>query len=298
MVTVVVTVRNEAENIHLLLEALETQTHLPSKVIIVDAGSSDNTVNIVQQFKAKTRLSIDIIECIGNRSEGRNVGISAAITKIIAITDAGCIPKKDWLEKLVSPFEQENIIMVAGGYDTYSVSATGKIMASYMGKEFTPQQTNYLPSSRSIAFTKTAWKQVGGYPESLDYCEDLVFATNLSKVGKVSYAPSAQVTWQVHDDYRTFFDKLRHYAQGDIVAGFQAHVLKILSIFLRWILLILIPVLIPIYLIGISIVKQRNNLSLSTLLITAKVQLIADLAVIIGATHGLWIKVMHSIGYS
>ena len=33
----------------------------------------------------------------------------------------------------------------------------------------------FLPSSRSVAFTRRAWEQVGGYPEWLDYCEDLVF---------------------------------------------------------------------------------------------------------------------------
>ena len=39
--------------------------------------------------------------------------------------------------------------------------------------EIDPQK--FLPSSRSVAFTKAAWSRAGGYPEWLDYCEDLLF---------------------------------------------------------------------------------------------------------------------------
>ena len=41
----------------------------------------------------------------------------------------------------------------------------------------------FLPSSRSVAFRKAAWAAVGGYPEWLDYCEDLVFDLSLRERG-------------------------------------------------------------------------------------------------------------------
>ena len=37
----------------------------------------------------------------------------------------------------------------------------------------------FLPSSRSVAYTKTAWAAAGGYPEWIDYCEDLIFDLRL-----------------------------------------------------------------------------------------------------------------------
>ena len=51
---------------------------------------------------------------------------------------------------------------------------------------------SFLPSSRSVAFTKAAWQAAGGYPEWLDYCEDLIFDFRLREVsGPFAWAPEA-----------------------------------------------------------------------------------------------------------
>ncbi|MBZ0289718.1 MAG: hypothetical protein K8I30_18995, partial [Anaerolineae bacterium] len=50
----------------------------------------------------------------------------------------------------------------------------------------------FLPSSRSIAFRKSAWAAVGGYPEWLDYCEDLVFDLRLKALSRQSPVASRQ----------------------------------------------------------------------------------------------------------
>jgi hypothetical protein len=66
-----------------------------------------------------------------------------------------------------------------------------------MGATVLPQlkdidPAKFLPSSRSVAFTKTAWQAVGGYPEWLDYCEDLIFDFALrDKFGAFAFAPEA-----------------------------------------------------------------------------------------------------------
>jgi len=50
-ISVVVTVLNEAEMISVLLLGLLRQTHQPSEVIIVDAGSTDFTVQLIKVFQ-------------------------------------------------------------------------------------------------------------------------------------------------------------------------------------------------------------------------------------------------------
>ena len=48
--------------------------------------------------------------------------------------------------------------------------------------------------SRSVAFTKGAWRRAGGYPEWLDYCEDVVFDLKLrQKFGPFLFVPEAVV---------------------------------------------------------------------------------------------------------
>jgi hypothetical protein len=80
----------------------------------------------------------------------------------------------------------------------------------------------FLPSSRSIAFRKTAWEAVGGYPEWLDYCEDLVFDLRLKMLSQQSpvgtqfaFAPDAVVAFRPRGSLRSFLKQYYRYARGD-----------------------------------------------------------------------------------
>ncbi len=64
----------------------------------------------------------------------------------------------------------------------------------------------FLPSSRSVAFTKAAWQAVGGYPEWLDYCEDLVYDfALLEKYRPFAFAPDAIVHFKPRGSLKSFF---------------------------------------------------------------------------------------------
>lgn len=111
-VSVVVTVLNEAGTIKPLLDSLLEQSLSPREIIVVDAGSTDGTVNIIKHYSITFRDR----DRGTNRSKARNTGIKAAKNEIIAITDAGCVADKHWLERLVKPFKDKQVISVAGYY--------------------------------------------------------------------------------------------------------------------------------------------------------------------------------------
>jgi hypothetical protein len=78
----------------------------------------------------------------------------------------------------------------------------------------------FLPSSRSVAFTKAAWAAAGGYPEWLDYCEDLLFdfaIQRLAPVGEVGFAwaPRALVYFRPRPTPAAFWTQYYRYARGD-----------------------------------------------------------------------------------
>jgi hypothetical protein len=74
----------------------------------------------------------------------------------------------------------------------------------------------FLPSSRSIAFLKSAWKAAGGYPEWLDYCEDLIFDLRLcARYGPFVFVPEALVYFRPRPSLRAFFLQYYRYARGD-----------------------------------------------------------------------------------
>jgi len=74
----------------------------------------------------------------------------------------------------------------------------------------------FLPSSRSVAYTKEGWRAAGGYPEWLDYCEDLIFDFRLREVaGPFAWAPEAVAHFRPRSSLRSFFRQYYRYARGD-----------------------------------------------------------------------------------
>ncbi|MEE8162588.1 MAG: glycosyltransferase family 2 protein, partial [Anaerolineae bacterium] len=73
----------------------------------------------------------------------------------------------------------------------------------------------FLPSSRSVAFRKEAWERVGGYPEWLDYCEDLIFDLKLRELGPFAFAPRAIAHFRPRKSLVAFLKQYYRYARGD-----------------------------------------------------------------------------------
>ena len=75
---------------------------------------------------------------------------------------------------------------------------------------------SFLPSSRSVAFTKEAWAAAGGYPEWIDYCEDLIFDFRLrDAAGPFAWAPDAVAHFRPRGSLKAFFKQYYRYARGD-----------------------------------------------------------------------------------
>lgn len=212
-VSLITTVRNEEATIQKLLDSVKNQTTKPDEFIIVDGGSTDRTIEIIKNSKIKTRLIIKK----GNRSVGRNAAIKDSTHDIIACTDAGCVLDSRWLERISKPFNKKNIDVVAGFYIAKTSSVFEKCLATYtsvMPDKF--DEHTYLPSSRSIAFRKSAWKKVNGYPENLDTCEDLVFAKKLKVEGlKFITVKNAIVYWPQRKNILEAGKQFFSYAKGD-----------------------------------------------------------------------------------
>jgi glycosyltransferase involved in cell wall biosynthesis len=106
-VTVISTVLNEGEAIRRLLDSLLAQTRRPDEMVIVDGGSRDNTVAVIQEYAARLPLRV-LIEPCANISRGRNVAIAAATCEVIASVDAGVWLEPQWVERLITPLESAN----------------------------------------------------------------------------------------------------------------------------------------------------------------------------------------------
>lgn len=218
-VSLIATVLNEEQSLPDLLRSLAAQTQLPDEVIIVDAGSKDRTVSLLRSWAAQQPFPVRILSHPGcNISTGRNLAIEAANYPIIAATDAGVTLDPRWLAALTAPFgEAKPPDVVAGMFqgqaDTlFQAAMTAAVLPS--PEEI--REGSFLPSSRSVAFTKEAWRGVGGYPEWADYSEDLLFDMALLAAGyQMQLARSAIVSFPPRRSFSSYWRQYHNYAKGD-----------------------------------------------------------------------------------
>jgi GT2 family glycosyltransferase len=161
-----------------------------------------------------------VIERSGaNISEGRNAAIDAARFGVIAATDAGVRLDPCWLEELTAPLLDEavEVDVVSGWFAADPRTPFERAMgATVLPALDEVDPRTFLPSSRSVAFRKEAWRDAGGYPEWLDYCEDLVFDFALREQGKrFAFAPEAVAHFRPRPDLRSFYVQYYRYARGD-----------------------------------------------------------------------------------
>jgi cellulose synthase/poly-beta-1,6-N-acetylglucosamine synthase-like glycosyltransferase len=222
-VSVIATVRNESGSIERLLESLSRQTRQPDEVIIVDGGSTDDTLTKLQAWQSSGRLPLRVlVEPGANISQGRNAAIAAARGTVIVSTDAGVGLEREWLSHLVQPFETEGEAdtpaIVACGFfvpDTRTVFevALGATTLPAL-QDINPQR--FLPSSRSVAFLRSAWEAISGYPEWLDYCEDLILDLRLQRHGyRFVFVPEAVAHFRPRRSLHAFSQQYYRYARGD-----------------------------------------------------------------------------------
>jgi glycosyltransferase involved in cell wall biosynthesis len=218
-ISVIVTVLNEGPAICRLLDSLAAQTRQPHEVVIVDGGSTDDTLATLQAYADQGCLPLQIlVEPGANISRGRNVAIAAASGDVIASTDAGVRLAPQWLAELATPFESENPPQGVGGFFVPDPQSAFEVA---MGATVLPtlddvDPDRFLPSSRSVAFTRSAWEASGGYPEWLDYCEDLIFDFRLRDLYQpFAFAPQAVAHFRPRSSLPSFFKQYYQYARGD-----------------------------------------------------------------------------------
>src|SRR5215475_9251882 len=97
-ISIIIPALNEEKMIGRCLESLTKLAFARDRfeVLVVDNGSRDKTLMIVESFK--DRLNLRVLQQAGVRiSALRNLGARAAAGDILAFLDADCLAPTDWL---------------------------------------------------------------------------------------------------------------------------------------------------------------------------------------------------------
>lgn len=194
--SVIVPAYNAEQTLVSCLESLTAQT-VPQdsyEVIVVDDGSTDRTAEIARRFNIRY-----LFQKNRGPASARNHGVHAAQGRIILFTDSDCVPTPHWIEEMVEPFTDPQVVAVKGSYRTRQ----RELVARFAQVEFEDRYDMLLRHSRidmvdsySAAFRKDAFEIAGGFDESFPKAnnEDTDLSYRLSAAGcKMVFKPGAVV---------------------------------------------------------------------------------------------------------
>lgn len=218
--SLVCTVRDEADNIAELIESMLTQSLVPDEIVINDCQSRDATPQIIAAYIA-AGAPIRLVQGGHNIPSGRNNAIRHARGAVIACTDAGLRLDPHWLERITAPIRQGDADVVGGFFRAAPRSLFELVLGATNYREVEEiNPARFLPFGKSCAFRREAWEQVGGYPEWASHCEDILFALALRRHRfRFAFAPDALVFFRPRPSLAAFARQYYFYARGDGVAG-------------------------------------------------------------------------------
>jgi glycosyltransferase involved in cell wall biosynthesis len=258
---------NKLKSNYNLLVFEDTNAAFQSNSVISNSVNNISIQSIfhIKIFKESSKDSFEVTVKLLQKinagiSEGRNIAIRNAQNEIICASDAGCIFDKNWtyeitkflflseneINKFDNPVIQESYDVVGGYSKSIAVSFMEKVLSMCIMpqlKEIKPQK--FMPSSRSISYKKSAWEKVGGYPENLDFGEDMKFNFNLKNNGYfIKFNPDAVVFWRMRENIVQVFKQFFRYSKGDAKGKMYLyrHFIRFLS-FVVFIVILLISII-------------------------------------------------------
>jgi glycosyl transferase family 21 len=155
---------------------------------------------------------------------GRNIGIEAARTTWVALTDAGVTLTPTWLETLWQAASADpGIEVVYGMYEPVIGSFFDRCAALAYVPSVRDVGVGFArgPSVASCLIRKDAWSSIGGFEDSSG-AEDMVFLAAIDRSGlKVRWAPAAVVHWSIQPSLRSTFRRFAMYSRATALAGLE-----------------------------------------------------------------------------
>lgn len=173
-ISVVVAARNEENNIGNLLLALQQQSY-PShlfEVIVVNDFSTDNTSGKIQNFKSD-RIHLIQPHSNPNKSSKKKAiqaGVLKAKGELIVITDADCVPKKNWLLSITSFYNKTQSVFIAA---PVKLKTTSSLLSILQSLDFITLQgitaasvsanSHSMCNGANLAYLRSAFFEVDGF---------------------------------------------------------------------------------------------------------------------------------------
>lgn len=170
VVSLVVNTRDRASVLGRALAAFDRlRCSEPWEMVLVDNGSSDDTLHVLQAFQARTRVPCTVLrEERRGSSCAKNTGWREARGSIVCFTDDDCYPAEDFLDQMLLAFSEPEISFVAGRLLLYDPTDLPTGIKPEAEGRFYPPGFAFPPGElhgANFAFRRSVLEAIGGFDE-------------------------------------------------------------------------------------------------------------------------------------
>jgi GT2 family glycosyltransferase len=201
-ISIIIPTFNGAFRIGNCLDALLKQTAgRDAKILVVNDGSTDDTAEVAGRY-----VGVRVItQANAGPAAARNRGALEAKGTIILFTDDDCVPMGDWLDAMLAPFDDPEVVGVKGVYRTHQKRLTARFVQIEYEDRYrmmARQLSIDFIDTYSAAFRRDRFLEMGGYDTSFPVAcaEDIELSYRMSARGwKMIFAPAA-VVYHTHPE--------------------------------------------------------------------------------------------------
>jgi len=207
--SIVIRAYNEEKHIGRLLTGIFQQTIKDVQVVLVDSGSTDDTVAIA------SRYPVDVVHIKPEDftfGYSLNQGIRQCTADRVVFASAHVYPVyPDWLEKLIQPLENPQVALTYGkqrGMETTKFSEH-MIFQQWFPDHSVKRQDHPFCNNANAAIRRELWEQ-HPYDETIPALEDLAWANWAQKQGyQVAYVSEAEIIHVHNETWAGIFNRYR-----------------------------------------------------------------------------------------
>jgi succinoglycan biosynthesis protein ExoA len=225
LVSVIVPARNEERSIGTTLEALRAQDYRNLQIIVVDGGSTDGTVAVVERHMAEDPRVELLHNPRGITPVALNVALAAARGPWLVRMDAHATVDPTYVGAAVTRLREGGWGGVGGRKDGVGRTPAGRAIATALGSPFgvggsvyhhgvREQEVDHIPFG---AYPTALARELGGWDERLMTNQDFEFDYRLRRSGaRLLFDPALRIDWQSKQGMREFYQQYRRYGRGKV----------------------------------------------------------------------------------
>jgi|TARA_B110000259_G_scaffold187557_1_gene242212 glycosyltransferase involved in cell wall biosynthesis len=217
-VSILMTIYNHQNYLEQSIKSILKQSHKNWELIACENGSTDNSRNILKNFKDK-RIKFFFFKKNIGRTKCLNYALKKASGKYIAILDSDDVAMTNRFAKQIDYIEKKNFSLVGSWFSR--IDSNGKIIQKLeynMKNSFFIRKILFFNTigHSTIMFKKNITKKVGDYPISFKFMQDYAFFLKVFKKFKVGIIQSNLTNCRYHhQDSETFRVSRSHLIENE-----------------------------------------------------------------------------------